>query len=283
MFEQGHRSLADPKIISVTNRKGGVGKSTVSTHIAAGLATRGYNIAIVDTDSQGHAGLMLNMPEENGLYAALVDERPIEEVVRLVPPEHYSTADMPSQGNLYLLPSGDKTYKIPRELEDNDTMQFLAVLEDFIKKMKLHAVIVDTNPTMTLFDGSVYLASDAVLYVTECERLSFDGVAKAMQQLQRFQKRRLQYMNRQSYVLGILPNKLRANTKLHRHNISKLSEAFPGLVWTPITQRNAWAAATNYSELIYTYAPGGAEATDAWTLVDRTEKALEQWQATEEG
>ena len=41
-------------IIAVTNRKGGVGKSTIASHIAAGLATKGYYVGLVDTDSQGN-------------------------------------------------------------------------------------------------------------------------------------------------------------------------------------------------------------------------------------
>ncbi|NJK31913.1 MAG: AAA family ATPase [Deltaproteobacteria bacterium] len=85
----------------MTNRKGGVGKSTISTHLAAGMAARGWNVAIVDTDSQGHASLMLGMDEENGLFRLMIDKAPFEEVLRFVPPEHYSPMDNPSRGNLF--------------------------------------------------------------------------------------------------------------------------------------------------------------------------------------
>ncbi len=265
------------KIIAVTNRKGGVGKSTISTHLAAGLAARGWNVAIVDTDSQGHASLMLGMPEENGLFGLMIDKLPFQDVLRLVPPEHYSTSDHPSHGNLYLLPSSDRTYQIPYMLKPDESFLFLQLMEDMADEYNLDTIVIDTNPTMSLFDGAIYLAADGYVYVTECERLSFDGIAKAIDQMDRFGAQRRQYLGRESRIVGILPNKMRPDTRNHRHNIRKLSEAFPGLVWKPITLRTIWTEATNAEELVYTYAPTGQEARDAWGLTDRTMQAIQQW------
>lgn len=269
------------KIIAVTNRKGGVGKSTMSTHIAAGMATLGYNVAIVDTDSQGHAGLMLGMPEENGLYELLIGKRPIDEVVRLVPVEQYSTADAPSKGNLYLLPSSSYTYKIPLELQQDESFLFLEKMEEMAEAYNLDIIIIDTNPTLSLFDGAVYMAADGYIYVTECERLSFDGVQSAIDQMMRFSRQRMKYLHRESKVLGIIPNKMRAGTQIHRHNITMLAEHFPGMVWPPVTLRTIWTEASNAQELVYRYAPSGQEARDAWSIVKRSLESLQAWQAEE--
>lgn len=269
------------KIIAVTNRKGGVGKSTISTHLAAGMAARGWNVAIVDTDSQGHASLMLGMEEENGLFRLMIDKAPFEEVLRFVPPEHYSPMDNPSKGNLFLLPSSDRTYQIPYMLKPDESFLFLQLMEDMAARFQLDAIIIDTNPTMSLFDGAIYLAADGYVYVTECERLSFDGISKAIDQMDRFGAQRRQYLGRESRIVGIVPNKLRADTRNHRHNIMKLAEAFPGLVWSPVPLRTLWTEATNAEELVYTYAPTGQEAQDAWRIVERTMQVITQWQTEE--
>jgi cellulose biosynthesis protein BcsQ len=154
-------------------------------------------------------------------------------------------------------------------------------MEDMGARYNLDAVIIDTSPTLSPFDTSVYLATDGFVYVTECERLSFDGIMTAIDHMERFARQRRQYLHRESRIVGIIPNKLRADTRNHRHNISKLAEAFPGLVWTPITLRILWSEATNVGELIYTYAPSGMEARDAWKMVDNTSKVLQAWQTEE--
>lgn len=60
-------------IIAVTNRKGGVGKTTISTHLAAGLAVLGYNIGLVETDSQSHVAASLGLEQTDDLYELMVN------------------------------------------------------------------------------------------------------------------------------------------------------------------------------------------------------------------
>ena len=262
------------KIIAVTNRKGGVGKSTMTTHIAAGLAITGLNVGIVDTDSQGHAGLMLGAKDENGLYAALIEKKPLEEVARLVPPERYVPESTVGIGNLWLLPSSDRTYRIPYELQQDENFLFLETLEAFGAWANLDVIFVDTNPTLSLFDGAVWLAADGYIYVTECERLSIDGIQGAIEQMTRVNRQREKYLSRTSQILGIVPNKMRPKTMVHRQNIASIANAYNGLVWAPVTLRTAWVEAANLQEMIYRYAPNGQEARDAWALVAKTRESI---------
>jgi chromosome partitioning protein len=265
-------------IIDVTNRKGGVGKSTVSVHLAAGLATHGYSIGLVDTDSQGHAGLMLGMPESDGLFDLLINKRPLANCILPVPSEQFSTADIPAQGALYMVPSSVHTYKIPHMLNADESFLFLQKMEEFGNAYSLDAIIVDTAPTMSLFDGSIYLAADAYIYVTEAERMSLDGVVTAVDQMQRFNQQRKQYLGRESSILGIVPNKMRS-TLVHKHNLDALVDQFGDLVWPSLGLRTLWTEASNLNQTVFTYAPSGQEAKDAWAVVKKTEQAL--WPSTE--
>lgn len=266
-------------IIVVENRKGGVGKSTIATHVAAGLATLGYRVGLVDTDSQGHAGLLLGLPESDGLFNIMIQKRDLQEVVVEVPSGAYSTQDRPAKGALYLLPSSDRTYQIPHMLKQDESFLFLEVMEQMAELYALDVIIIDTNPTLSMFDGAIFLAADGHLYVTECEMLAFDGVRTAIEQMQRFSAQRQRYLHRESRVVGIIPNKMRPRTRLHRHNIGKLAEAYGDLVWSPVRLATIWSECTNACELVFTYAPSGGEASDAWDIVKRTEEVLRSWQA----
>lgn len=262
------------KIIAVTNRKGGVGKSTMTTHIAAGLALAGLDVGIVDTDSQGHAGLMLKQADENGLYDVLIREQSINDTVRLIDPQLYAPDGQELYaGHLWLLPSSDLTYRIPHELSADKHFLFLETLETFAEQKALDVILIDTSPTLSLFDGAIWLAADAYIYVTECERMSFDGIQSAISQMRNVNRQREKYLNRSSQILGIIPNKMRPNTMVHRSNIAALAEAYPGLVWPPVTLRTAWVEATNMQEMIYRYAPNGQERRDADALCVKTMEA----------
>lgn len=272
------------KIVAVTNRKGGVGKSTWSVHLAAGLANLGWRVGLVDTDSQGHAGKLLGMPEANGLYELLVNKAALADVVQRVPNARYvATAtppDMTLTGEfeaLWLLPSSDKTYKIPYELQPHESFLFLERLTDFVADFDLDVVLIDTNPTLSMFDGAVYLATDGFIYVTEAEAMAFDGIQEAISQAQQFSATRTRYLGRDTRIIGIIPNKLRTNTFVHRQNANDLASTYGALVWEAVPLRTLWTEASNLGELIYTYAPASGEAAAAWSIVRKAAEVLRAW------
>lgn len=259
------------KIIAVTNRKGGVGKSTISAHLAAGLAIMGYKVLLSDTDPQGHAGRLMGMDDDDGLYNLLVEEASMSDVIRAVPVEAYAQE---SKGRLFLLPSGGKTYALSSLVQDpflfGDRLQEIDGVMD--------VVILDTAPTASMFDSSIYLAAQGFIYVTQCEALSFDGINKGFDQIKRFNRKRVENGLPSAEVLGIIPNLMKAGTVSHRTNLEALAGAFPNLVWTPVTTQVKFSEASTFQQLVYAYAPGSNAALDMWRIVERAEKAI--WQPT---
>jgi chromosome partitioning protein len=263
------------KTIAITNEKGGVGKSTIAAHWAAGQAIRGKNVCLIDTDPQGHAARLLGMPEEDGLYKLLVDNADWRDVLRLVPPERYSVPDQPAAGKLFLLPGSTRTAVLASLIQDPFT------LDDRLKELgdqfDFGLCFLDTAPTASMFDSTIYFAAGAFLYVTLCEALSFDGIRKSLAKIERFGLKRAEYGQNANHLLGIVPNMFRARTTNHRMNLENLAAAFPGQVWKPVAERTKWTEASNYGKLIFAYAPTSGEAHDAWELIDQAEGALAAW------
>ncbi|MDX2076497.1 MAG: ParA family protein [bacterium] len=262
------------RIVAIANRKGGVGKSTVSVHIATGLASKGHNVLLVDTDPQGHAGYSLGIAPQPGLFNLLVDKKDFQDVLRPVPASAYSVPDHPAKGRLFVLPSDEKTGVIP--LLEKNPFAFLARLDEIQKAFDY--VIIDTAPTTTMFDGAVYMAARAFVYVTECEALSFDGLKRGLDQIREFESRRADYNLPPNRILGIVPNKFRAKTENHERNLKYVHDAFGSAVWDAIPLRTVFSEATNFKQAVFAYAPTSFEAGIMWALVERFEKEILAWE-----
>ena len=107
------------RIISIASQKGGVGKTTIATHIAAGLAVRGMRVLLVDADPQGHATVSLGLQKEPGLYDLLVRDATFKSVLRFIPPKSYQIPNQAVNGQLFVLPSNVETRNIANSISDS--------------------------------------------------------------------------------------------------------------------------------------------------------------------
>src|SRR5918998_2531736 len=79
---------AQTRIFTVANQKGGVGKTTTTVNIAAGLAQAGLNVLVIDNDPQGNASTALGIEHRSGtpsVYEVLVDGAPLSSAVQACP------------------------------------------------------------------------------------------------------------------------------------------------------------------------------------------------------
>jgi chromosome partitioning protein len=258
------------KIITLLNEKGGVGKTTLATHIAAGLSVKGLRVVLVDADPQGHATVALGLQKEAGLYDLLVRDAAFKSVMRFIPPKSYQIGSQPVAGQLFVVPSNVETRNIANTISDS-----FAVSERFHElDDTVDVVIFDTSPTPSLLHGSIYIATDAVLYPTTCEYLSFDGLVESIKHRQAAESHRKQWGLHNINVLGIVPTMYRTKTIEHTENLRQLQSQFGDLVWEPIPQRTIWAEAAAIRRPVFSFAPESKAAEDAWTLVNRVQEAV---------
>ncbi|MDX1993672.1 MAG: ParA family protein [bacterium] len=259
--------------VVVANRKGGVGKTQVACHLAAGLSMLGYRVMLVDTDPQGHDALMFGLPKADGLYDVMFcedEELPavLSKALYQVPPSRFIPPGFEGAPELYLLPSSKATAVVP--LEQKNPFKFKNVLTEIGELLALDFVVVDTGPTTSMFDGSVNLAADGFILPTELSRLSFDGLNEIISEVSAINKEKRKLGLGSTSIYGIIPNKFRAgNVKNQQQNISELSQKFGALVWPLVSLREVWSAASKHGQLVYSYMPGGQEATDAWMYVEK--------------
>lgn len=241
------------KTIVVTNRKGGVGKTTIATHLAGALANFGKRTLLIDTDAQGHSSLAFNLKKDNALYRLMCDDEAlIAENLQIVPPRRYiAHTDYEVKPMLYVLPGAKATTMIPSE--QSSPLRLRNLIAEIDDLLELDYVIIDTGPTASMFDGSVNMAADYFVYITENAWLSFDGLQEAIKDLKAMNRDSRALGLPEAKILGIIPNKLRANTRNHRENIQALAAKFPGLVLPPIRELTAFETAMDNGELVWAF------------------------------
>lgn len=258
------------RIVTLLNEKGGVGKTTISFHVAAGLAVAGFRVVAVDADAQGSLTETIGFEQAPGLYDLIVRNNPFRKVLRFVNPEIYAYPKRRVKGQLFLLPSNVETQSIASN--SKDALAFVrrfAELQDSVD-----FVIVDTAPTPSLLHGAIYLATDAILYPTKCEYLSFRGLQNSFIHRQENERYRSQFNFAPISNLGILPNIYRHGTLEHRDNLEELKETYGELVWEPIPQSTIWTESSRVHRAIWNYAPGSSSAKHGWKLLKKFLEAI---------
>lgn len=261
------------KVITLLNEKGGVGKTTLATHIAAGLAARGRRVILIDADPQGHSTVRHKLRKEPGLYDLLVRDAAWADVTRLVPAERYQRPGdtLNRDSRLFIVPSNVETRNIANSISEAD---LFAMRLDELRDM-VDVAIIDTSPTPSLLHGAIYTATDGIIYPTMLSYTSFDGLVESVLHRQAADKTRAARWGMKPIdVLGIVPVALRQQTVEHQQNAAELVKQFRGLVWPPLVQRVIWQESESAALPVWALDPASPAAREIWKLVDRVEEYL---------
>lgn len=261
-------------VMGVANRKGGPGKTTIAVNVSAAVAALGKRVLLVDADSQGQDAVLLNQPEENGLFRLVVKQESAGQILRKIPPEMYQINDTP--GDFYLLPGSALTYSITDyEIGRSDPMVIADHLSMIAGLWGFDVVIVDTQPSITLFDAALWMSFSHFLYVTTLDRLSVAGLQSGIEQLISFNTTRHSQGLPAVQVAGIIPNRVKGDTLVHQTVGNELAEKYQRLMWSPVLERQTWQRAAQIQKIVYKYSPGGQAAKDCWEMARRVLEVLD--------
>lgn len=252
-------------VVTFINEKGGVGKTTLSLTLAAGLAIKGQRVLIIDGDSQGHVSVALGMKPTDGLFKLLAQEAKWDDV--LIEPDKASwVGKYPEEkaGSLWVLPGNRTTIALPQTLEDAGVLkERLEYLEDHVD-----VVVIDTAPQLGLMHTVFYLATNSIVHPAQCEAFALEGVGQTTKHSRRMNADRAAYNLPSADLIGVIPNMFEAQTEAHKRGLKFLNDTYgTGNILPTVGERTAWREAAINKKSIFANSQGTQAEAEAWLMV----------------
>ena len=173
-FSPKTETVRQPRVLSIANQKGGVGKTTTAINLGTALAAIGEKVLIVDLDPQGNASTGLGIDRRDrrcSTYDVLIGQAPIREAIleTAVPRLHIAASTLDLSGlELEIGAARDRAFRLRSALAavnnggDNDYSY----------------VLVDCPPSLNLLTVNAMAAANAILVPLQCEFFALEGLSQ---------------------------------------------------------------------------------------------------------
>lgn len=243
---------AKTRVFTVSNQKGGVGKTTSAVNLGAALASKGLKVLVIDLDPQGNASTALGVAHDEkvqGTYEVLVERAPMLKLI-----QRSSTFE-----NLYCLPATINLAGADIELfesfeKEQQRDRLKIAIADLLSSMSENKrpdyILIDCPPSLGLLTVNAFVAANEVLIPIQCEYYALEGLQQLLETIERIKSG----LNPTLVVSTILLTMFDSRTKLAGQVADEVRSYFPNETLQAVIPRAVRVSeAPSFGETIMTY------------------------------
>jgi chromosome partitioning protein len=243
------------RVFTVSNQKGGVGKTTTTVNLAAALARSGARVLVIDLDPQGNASTALGIEhhaDTPSVYDVVVGDTPMADVVQ----------QSPEFEGLFCVPATIHLAGAEIELVSlvAREQRLRTALDAFLKAARadatsspFHYVFIDCPPSLGLLTINAFVAAREVLIPIQCEYYALEGLSQLMNSIQLIER----HLNPELRVSTILMTMYDGRTNLANQVVADVRQHFGQQALKTVIPRSVRISeAPSYGQTVVSYDPG---------------------------
>lgn len=238
------------KIISISNNKGGVGKTTTTVNVAAALQLLGKKVMVIDMDHQAqstyHFGINPNQVTES-IYDVLKGDKNYKDIIINRNGIDILPAN-PEMRNIEFIPLPAKEFLLKEAMESLTGYDY---------------VLLDCPPSLGVLTLNAMAISEFILVPLQAQFLPFHGMYNLFEAVQMVKKR----INRNIEVTGIIGTMYNPKKSINREVMEETERRLPGKLFNTFIRENvALQEAPSWGKTIFEYKPESNGADDYMAL-----------------